>query len=183
MSSYLELQDAIWSWAQENVPPQCTVIWDKPNVPRPCEPYVTLNLTTVSVKTGHDSWQYISGDDFRIGGQRTLTLSVIAYGPNLEEQMNQEIKSAQQICTDLRDSLENPLVLEKLRKNGLAVHNEPTVQDISALLESGFQDRANVDITFGYAHNQRVPVGIIEKVEGEAHVEGAKIHSIEIDIS
>lgn len=179
---FLDLQDYLWAWADVNTPHECVVIWDKPNVPRPCEPYVTLNLIVTSMKTGHDSWIYESGDNFCIGGQRIATLSVIAYGPDLKEQVPQGINSAQQIILDLRDSLENPLVLEKLGANGLAVHNEPTVNDISALLETGFQDRANMDIMFGFAHNQSVPVGIIEKVTGEGTFEGALTQQIEIDI-
>lgn len=182
MSRFLEIQDNIWTWAEANTPPDCPVIWDKPNVPRPCEPYVTLNLIIPSLKTGHDSWRYLSGDDYCIGGQRTLTLSVIAYGPDIKDQVPQGILSAQQIIMDLRDSLENPLVLLELRRNGLAVHNEPVVNDISALLETGFQDRANMDIVLGFAHNQTVPVGIIEKVEGEGTIEGALTQEIEIDI-
>jgi len=185
LSDHRDLEDALWDWCSKNVPNEVEVIWAKPNAPRPCEPYVTLNIFVVSRKSGQDSWELVDDDPgvqtFNIGGQRYLSLSVIAYGPS-QPQQNQGGPSAQKLIEDLRDSLENPYVIGSLRSKGIAVHNEPTVNDISTMLETGFQDRSNMDVVFGYVQNRKVTVDTITSVETEGTLEGSQTQDVTLVI-
>lgn len=190
MSSQLELEDAIWRWVDSNTPPNVTVIWSRFNTMRPgespCapgEPYVTLQFTAISNKLGQDSIIYQQNDDFLIGGQRTATLSIIAYGPQKRDVASGQSLGAFDILKNLRNSLDYPEVYEALRRDGLAVFNEPSITDISTLLETGFQDRSNMDIVFGFAQNQVVPVGTIESIAGESVFIGSDSHEQDFEIN
>lgn len=186
LNKHRDLEDALWDWASKSVPSGVQVIWDKPNVQRPCEPYVTLNIVTVSVKTGQDSWEPYHNESsnvsYWIGGQRKLLLSVIAYGPSADKQ-SQGAAGACQIVTNLRDSLENPDTLGRLRSNGIAVFNEPTVVDISTMLQTGFQDRSNMDVVFGYSFNQSYVIDDISKVKVDGEVEVEPAGSVPVDLT
>jgi len=186
--NHRDLEDAIWGWADKNTPADVTVIWSRANSFRPgagpCppgEPYVTLQFTAISQKTGQDTWLEEDDTTKIIGGQRTATVSSVAYGPSEKTQALGR-PSAAQIIMQMRDGLDHPEVWASMRKAGLSVHNEPVVQDVSSLLETGFQDRSNMDLVFGFAHNQVVETGAIERVQGESEFEGADTISETFDI-
>lgn len=152
---------AIIDWIRDVM--NITVIWDRPNIQRPDIPYITLAKVTPLTKIGRDdSREHVSGDTYNISGQRNFVLSVQAYGDDYFE--------AEEIMILLQNSLENPEHQETLRGAGLAIWEIGPVQDTSTELETGFEYRANIDITFGVASNYQVDIGYIEttKVQGEA---------------
>ena len=69
------------------------------------------------------------------------------------------------LITQLQDSLENDLELAILRKSGLAVWVIGDILDTSEQLETGFEPRASLDVTFGIASNREIDLGLIETVE------------------
>jgi hypothetical protein len=156
------LQDVIYTWVWNRVRNTCqgiSVIWTEPNAPRPSIPYVGLKFLTGPVKLGHtDVISHVQDDEFVVEGQRTISLSVIVYGTG-----------AHQIAVNLHASLELPSVLEQLRAGGIAIWNEGQVSDISAALETGFEERSNFDVLMGVVSSQTEDVGYI----GTAEISGS----------
>ena len=173
--SYTTVQDAIYDWIAPIVAP-VQVIWARPNeAPTSdinlADEFVTLNLTGVLNKIGQDNLEFDSGTTYNIKGQRTANLSIIAYGA-----------TAQQMAIDIQSSSERPSVLEAIRSTGLAIWNEPNVTDLSAVLESGFENRAGIEFLLGISSLITDDVGIIERVTGEGCFnDGDIVQPIDID--
>ena len=153
------------------------VIADRPNVPRPGLPYFALLMTTPILKVGsRDNIEHVSDTKWNIGGQRRFTLSVRAYvSPEAKQFFD-----AQDMLTQLQDSLEDDVRREELTKAGLAVWFSNDILDITELLETGFEPRAQLDIEMGIASNRDAELGAIEKVKIEATVDGVTDPEFEI---
>jgi hypothetical protein len=98
--------------------------------------------------------------------QYELNISVIVYGADKFTTLA--------TATEMQQSLAVPLVLENLLKSGLTVFEDGPIQDVSALLESGYEERAQMDVRFGLCSTQDVEEssGLIETVELLGEVEG-----------
>ena len=149
------IQRAIHTWVSGET--ELKTIWYNPNAPRPATPYALLSTLTGSVKTGFtDDLKYVSGDTYSISGQRTLSFSIKVIG-----------EGAVHAVSSLQSSLEKPTVLEALRASGLAVWDSGSVQSIPEILETGIEERANLDVLFGVLSSVTDEVGFIEEVEVE----------------
>jgi len=167
-----DMQDAVWEWAEAVTPHQVPVIWAEPNVRRPDEDtYVAMKITSLMIKPGHDALIPNSDGSWRVGGQRTFMVSVHAYGAE-----------AQQVLMDLHQSLDVPSIIERFRSNGLAVHNIPTVTDTSLELETGFEDRATMEVLFGIASDVDVVLTNIDNVEMEGELTGTETHETSVTV-
>lgn len=149
--------------------PNARVIVDRPNVPRPALPYFALLLTTPVQKVGsRDSSIHVNDSTWIIGGQRRFTLSVRSYvSPKGKGFFN-----AQNDLIQLQDSLEDDNRRIDLTQAGLSVWFSTDILDITELLETGFEPRAQFDIQFGIASNRTADLGAIETVEIEGTVDG-----------
>lgn len=152
------IQKAIYDWITSELEMQ--VVWETPNVPRPKTPHASLNFIAGPVKIGHDGLKHLTGEDFEVRGQRTMTLNIQVHGPNAFEPM-----------LGIHASMDNPVVLEALRKAGIAIWTEGAVSDVSLEVESGIEDRFSMDVIIGVASNITVQPGYIDKVEAEGNVE------------
>lgn len=146
-----------------------SAIWVRPNAPRPnIYPQATLEVLTPRTKVGsRDSVTHVSGTTFCLGGQRTIGISISIYSK--DESMYFE---ATDLGSKLQDSLDDPNELELLRAAGLAVFIVNDVVDTTDLLETGFEPRASLDITFGIASNREVDLGSIDSVEFQGNYDG-----------
>lgn len=182
ISTYEQRQDAIYDWVKRRLVADSKtrhleVIWAKPNTKRPRDPraeqfpkeYVSLDYVSPATKIMGEAIAHDSGDDFNIQTQLTQTLSVVAYSPN-----------ADPIAGELMRSLGRPTELLALRKAaGLSVWNEPgPVNDLSVLLETGFETRAGFDVTFGFIEIDSDPIGTIDEVETEGTLTGKITHVV-----
>lgn len=145
--------------------------------PRPEKPYFSFKMITPSVSYGDDAEiRPPSGDDFIYGGQRTGALSMHCYGNSQEEAYGQ--------MSYLQAILQTPNMLELLRKSGIAVFDIGDVADLSQLLNTGYEGRAQMDVRIGFASNITVPVGTIDEavIQGEADT-GSEEVPIEVDVT
>lgn len=152
-----QLRAAVWQWLSDTLGGGVTVIYMDQTAPQPPKPYAAIRLLTVTKLGLQDELlQTISGGGMQtIKQQRTAAFMMQFFGAG-----------SLQRAEDARASLQKPSVLEDLfYSKGLAVLNDPQVTNITALLETEFEDRAQLDVLFGYGSTDTDDVGLIETVE------------------
>lgn len=131
------------------------------NAPRPCPlPYFSFKLTSPGIKQGDDSKSYTQKNDTTLvvntGGVRKMMVSFQCYAT--DEREAYEYMSLWQSCLDQLTTQEN------LRRAGIAVWVIGNVADLSQLLNTGYEGRAQMDVSFGIAANLEEEFGAITKV-------------------
>ena len=127
------------------------------NAPRPNLPYFGMKIITPSVKVGDDTKYNISGDIWGSGGQRKMVVSFDCYA--MEQETAYNYMSLWQTALDLEN------IQFDLRKAGIAVWLMETVADLSLLLNTGYEGRAHMDVTFGIAMNLSSNLSEIDSVQ------------------
>ncbi len=154
---FMTVRTNLYNWAIANIPMNTPVIYLYPNAPRPTVDYVSLYITTV-VQIG---WDYVqgplndSGDSQQVG-DREFTLQVQAYGGDPIT-----------VLQNLRTSLQKQSVLDTLRINGIVFANWFQINDVTALIDSRYEQRASMDIQFRIADIYSDLSGVIDIVELE----------------
>lgn len=160
-----EKEHAIFDWVAfelRAVISEQNIIWEKDNSDRPLPPYVSLNIIAGPVRLGGEAeLRHESGDNFSANWMKTITLSVKSYGNN---DLN--------LLERLQNSLGKPTVLARLRAVGLAIVSEGPIQDISTRLQTGYEERSNMDVIMAFASSVEDKVGYINDVELTGGVEG-----------
>lgn len=166
----------------ESITEVTRVIKDKPGRPRPNKfPYITVNLITSLQKIGsRDSLEYDAPDEalpisetnpddqWNIGGQRRFVISVNAY----VDKKIRDFFDAQDLLIKLQDAVDDPNQRTILKAAGLSVFSVGDILPISELIETGWESRAQVDITMSIASNRKTRLGAIEKVEIQGTIDG-----------
>lgn len=125
------------------------------NAPRPDLPYFSMKMTTLADKNADDSYQWLDGTTWNVGGQRKMMIDFNAYANSQEEAYN--LMCLWQIALEARP------VQEDLRISGISVQLIGSVTDLSMLLNSGYEGRSHLDVQFGLAFNMTVDLGTIER--------------------
>lgn len=128
-------------------------------------PYFSFKITTPGAKSGDDHSTYdLSTDTYNRGGQRKMTVSFQCYAREQEDAYN--------LMALWQGSMELEQVQENLRKAGIAVWIIGNVADLSALLNTGYEGRSQMDCTFGVVSNLTQVLGEIDiaEVTGEVAV-------------
>lgn len=170
---FTTIEDALWEWVSGQT--ELETIWDKPNAPRPCTPFAMISHLSGPVKIGTvDDLRHNSGDVFEVCGQRTLSYSISVIG-----------KGAVGYVSDLQISLECPTVLSRLRAAGIAVWEQGEVQDTSTLLETGYEERANMDVVLGVAALKEDEVGELRstEIDGELTSDTGTQHDVTVEVN
>jgi hypothetical protein len=150
------------------------VILEEPevqNVPRPKRPYMSFKITSPGVKSGDDSFDHDSGSKWNVGGQRKMNISFNCYGKSHEEAYNYMSLWQAMLGTEP--------VMGRLRRAGIAVWIIGELADLSLLLNTGYEGRSHLDVSFGIASNILSDFGLIESVE----VDGLLDDSININLT
>lgn len=150
-----QIKTYIYDWAVSNLPSGVEVIMYNQNAPRPTTPYVTLFFQNL-LQIGND---YIPKPTVDSGlveqvGDREFTVQIQTYGDDCFTRLE-----------NLRSSLQKTSVLDSLRANGIAFVQQFPIQDITELLSSRFENRAQMDILFRTAQNYNDTLGTIATVE------------------
>lgn len=156
----LEIEDAIYEWLNEVL--EMPVIWDKQNAPRPDPPYAFLDIITGPnpIATQDEMFSHEDGT-FEITGLREFTLSINVIAKNAFHKMQQ-----------VQISLNRPKFLEQLQLAGLAMINYSSVNDLSELLETDYEVRAQMDVRFYMVSTfSDREINTIEKVEIKSEVQ------------
>lgn len=133
-----------------------------PNSPRPPRPYLTLKMISPAIKQGDDSAENVADDMgastevWNRGGQRKLVVDFNCYGKSHEQ--------AYDYLSLWQSSLDLETVQTNLRKAGIAVWLASNVADLSALLNTGYEGRATLQVEFGIASNLTEDLGSIETI-------------------
>jgi hypothetical protein len=134
---------------------------EEPGAPRPSRPYFTLKVTTPGARYGDDSPDNLPGTTlWNYGGQRAMTVSFNSYGTSHEE--------ANGYMALWQASLDTAPTYQALSLGGIAVWKPGAVADLSMLLNTAFEGRAQMDVVFGIASNLVVDLGSI----GSANISG-----------
>jgi len=146
----------IFDWiASQNLVDKNRIIEDRPNIDRPKPPYISYSILTGPGKVGsRDNITHETNATFRISGPRTITVSIKSYG-----------EGSKQIMADLCDSTELQAVQQLFQLGNIAVWGIPLVADISAQLETGWEERSQLDMLMGATAIQDEDQGKIETVE------------------
>lgn len=154
--AWADIKTALYVWVSEQT--SITTIWANQNKPQPDAPYVTLNIISGPTKLGMDDdmvWDS-TASEFILAGQRQFTLSIQAYG-------NDSISA----MSDLLSSIDIPSIHTDLSNAKLAIANTPSILDLTAMLETTFEDRRGMDVQFYTVDNTSITLSSIERVEIE----------------
>ena len=136
---------------------------EAPNAPRPTVPYVGLRVLTVAVKTGFDAPVSVADDaGFPTGlvayvGPREMNVSFECFGATHEQ--------AYGVMAAWQASLDTPPVQQLLEASDLAVYTIGQVTDLSTLLLTAYEGRAQMDCSFGMTSRLTVDAGRIDTVD------------------
>lgn len=127
------------------------------NNPRPCKPYFTMKFLSPAIKQGDDAKTYTGqGNVYNIGGQRKMVVDFNSYGNSHEQ--------AYQFMACWQSALETEGVQGELRAAGIAVWLNGSVLDLSALLNTGYEGRCHMEVSFGAVANVYEDTGEIDTV-------------------
>lgn len=130
---------------------------EEPNSPRPSLPYIGMKITTPGARYGDDTKQNIPGSTkWSSGGPRKMTASFEAFASTHEDAYN--------LMTLWQTSLDEENIQSFLRASGIAVWIIGTVADLTALLNTGYEGRAQMDCQFGLAVNLTSDLGEMDSV-------------------
>jgi hypothetical protein len=132
------------------------------NAPRPSLPYMTLKIITSAIRFGDDVAAHVSelGETstvYNYGGQREMVVSFNVYGRTHEE--------AYGLAALWQARLDQIPTQTLLRQSGLAVWLIGEVRDLSMLLATGFEGRAQLDCRMGLASNLTADLGRMEEFD------------------
>lgn len=147
------------------------------DAPRPPRPYFSMKVLVAAARSADDSTQYSDTGITNRGGQRKMSVSFQVFATSHEEAYN--------YMTLWQSSLDLFTIQEALRTAGIAVWTIQNVADISALLNTGYEGRAQLDCTFGIASNLTEDLSYIEEVKGDGAVtkDSGNTETVPIDVS
>jgi len=137
---------------------------NEPNSPRPKRPFATFKVREVSGRHGPAAFAPSPEDSptaWRYTGERELGLELNFFGVTQED--------AYSLASAMQMSLEMGVVQNALRRPNIAVWSIGNVTDVSALLGTGYEGRAMLEVSLGVSINVLTDFGAI----AEANVEGA----------
>jgi hypothetical protein len=135
--------------------PDIPVILADQNEPRPPRPYISYKLMTGPIRNGHDSESMDEDGDLNMIGERELSVSVNYYGLYAVEGMSA-----------LQTRLQFPSVRAILAQNKLVYVSDSGVRDVSQLLETQTETRAQMDVNLRLTvSDQDLAAGYFEEVE------------------
>ncbi len=155
----------------KTIHPELLVIIDRPGKQRPPRPYMTVRMLTPVQKLGStDNLTHISDSKWCQSGQRMFVISIVAY----EKGEREDVFEAQDRLIRIQDSVEDPNLKGALEEAGLAVWQTDDILDTTELLETGYEPRAQLDITMGIASNRTIDLGAIEEVRITPKIDGVE---------
>lgn len=149
----------IWREFCENNVPQGTIVTYAEELAnkgalRPDGTYLTLKITSGPVSNGKAELRP-EGDQFYICEQERWTISIQAFRAD-----------ADQILNTLKTRLQDPVELETLKESSadIAIVERGSVNNITALLDTGFERRFGMDVIFLSATKLATDLDSIEDV-------------------
>jgi len=159
--NFATVKNSLYLWAVSQVPMGMPVIFWEPNAPRPTIPYITLFLSNI-VAVNQD-WSAPDADIngvIDMKGDRQFTLQIQGYGAD-----------PLTVLENIRTSLQKQTVLDTLRANGIAFYSSLAINDITDLVDSQFERRAQLDVLMGIAQIYTDDPGYFDTMEIQEVIE------------
>lgn len=137
--------------------------------PRPALPYFGFKITTPGVRHGNDALSFVGfdADGGRIeilSGSRRMAVSFQAYGTSHEQ--------AYGMMALWQAALQRTDVQEALRLATISVWDIGDVRDLSALVWTKFEGRAQMDVTFGVLSQLQVVTPCVAVANASGQIQG-----------
>lgn len=159
------IEDAIYGWEQI-VLPSVPAIWMHQNAPRPLVPHVTLHMKTINSK-GVDAFL---PDTDEIVGNRNFVLMIQGFG-----------LGAMGFMEALKTSLEKPSIQLYLTQNNLVFVDRLAINCISEVVDSRWEERAQLDLLMRFAQVDSEVLPKIEHVDIEKDFFGPDLNTITVE--
>lgn len=148
-------ESAIYNWAYSSLGSCVTIIWDKPNAPRPELPYVTLAILGGPIPLDdRPQNQYKSFDTWTYTFRKRITLSINVFGYD-------DCFSKAQL---LADSLYLASKILILNSAGIACYGTDGPRDMSQFIDTQWEFRAQLDVFLSYGMTRDDSPGEIQKI-------------------
>ena len=132
------------------------VIFDKPNAPKPKEPYCTIDPNTAVARLGIRDEERLSDDNpgvIEFVGNRRITMSINFYGEN-----------ANTLANNAMNKLQSYGVAELFRVANVSPEDLGGVRDLTFLEDTEYTQRAQLDVALLATSSFTEDVGYIETV-------------------
>ena len=167
---FAEKDQAVYDWLRRALPEIVQVVQAQQDAPRPTDSngnpatYVTFQNGNITRRGTGDELRFKQGDNaFEVWGQRRVNYLIEAIG-----------EKAFSTISDIQNSLGLPSMRDLLRARGLGVVDEGNVVDVTKFLETEFEPRAQLTVTFGYTTVTSEDPGRIEKVNLNGNMNGVE---------
>lgn len=153
------IRSALRAWVlQATGLPDGKVIWSQQNAPRPTPPYITINDRLALASVGMDDERRLTETPGVIEhvGQRQLTISVNAYGTG-----------AFDLLEAARDGLRLEVIRSALWDAGIGIIDPGNPQDLSVVLDTEWEERAQMDSFFHVVSRATEDVGYFDRAAYE----------------
>jgi len=158
------------------LPLPVTVWFSDQNAPRNIYPYVAVRFLSTQ-KIGWDEMQdpNINGIA-NYGGQRSLSV-VIDFFDLIDEGIPNELRMTDE-AMKVYNSLGNESTKRYFSVSGIAFWDKGTIQNLTEVLETRYEDHVSFDFLLGIAENQEDDVGVIESVIIDGTIDGSEIIAV-----
>lgn len=151
---------------------------NEPNAPRPARPFATFNVRTAATRHGPAAWVRSPADGptmWRLRGERQLGLELNFFATSQE--------GAYGLGMAMQLGLEMDAVKSALAGPNIAVWRIGDVTDISALLGTGYEGRAMLEVWFGIGIDVLTDLGAIAEanVLGSVFGDAGLIETIDVN--
>lgn len=159
MSNAVDLNyvlETIYSWiASRRLVNNQHVFLEDPNADRPSPPSISYRMLSGPTLLGtNDNHKYdVAEDADVVSGHRTMSISLKSYGDNAIQNM-----------VNLQASLELFSVQQYFQTRNIAIWNIGAVIEISSTLDTGIEERGQMDLILGVSSIQVDNEGAIEHI-------------------
>lgn len=165
-----KIRNSLFEWADTvsaGVIPSEQIFFREQSAPAPPRPSIGIKILSGPTRVSSfdsiieacDSEGNPIQDEFLIAGQRTMLININTYG---------DVRGDTQVSFDsiirLHSSLVSPGALSILRESGLSVLKIESINNLTEIEESEYEDRYTFDFMIGVAENFKDNLGTIETV-------------------
>jgi hypothetical protein len=180
----VQIQNAIYDWIKDSthgvLEEPLQIVWRNQGEPVPPRPFVGLKLISGPSPTDRDPNVFLNAGSAPIGYgmQMEGVLSVQVYGNTKVHR-----PMAYQLALDLNSSLLSSEVRRKLKVGGVSIQGLGKPQNMSAVEESQYEERAGFEIELGMVQNITDKTTVIEQVNIHGTVNGEPVPAQSIPLS
>lgn len=157
---------------------QNQVVMAEPEAPggiRPLRPFVTLKVTNAAMAFGYDSIESIPNTpNFKVSGPRRINVDVNAIGNSHED--------AYSIMALLQATFRQHIMLDILTLAGVTVWDTGPVNDLSFLMSTGYEGRAQMELMLCMTSSMTVNIGQISSVNALGNINAPPVQQIQFHV-